>query len=209
MWIKRRCDLGFVKWPSKSDLTVIPCTESISVAIKRVPVGKNKHAAERNSHDRPVYRPKACVFDLSCWVTGTLVIPYTMLRSNRMPAKIVVSPYRGGTRVALLGTSGKELLTSSVLKDPRAKGAVVRSLKGLLGDDVVVEDGTTTKAAAAAKAKAKPVTVPSAIKAVEGVVSATTKAVAKKVAAKPGAKPAARAAKRTTKAPAKKASAGK
>jgi hypothetical protein len=167
--------------------------------IKRVPGEKNQWPADQKCGDRQVYQPKAPAFVLSWGTTGTLVIPYTMLRSNRMPAKIVVSPYRGGTRVALLGTSGKELLTSSVLKDPRAKGAVVRSLKGLLGDDVVVEDTTTTKAAAAAKAKAKSVTVPSAIKAVEDVVTATTKAVAKK----------ARTTKRTTKAPAKRASASK
>lgn len=59
-----------------------------------------------------------------------------------MPAKIVVSPYRGGTRVSLVGASGTELLTSKVFHEPRAKGATVRSLKGLLGDDVIVDDQT-------------------------------------------------------------------
>lgn len=59
-----------------------------------------------------------------------------------MPAKIVVTPYRGGTRVALVGASGTELLTSKVFHEPRAKGATVRSLKGLLGENVVVDDRT-------------------------------------------------------------------
>lgn len=59
-----------------------------------------------------------------------------------MPAKIVVTSYRGGTRVALVGASGTELLTSKVFHEPRAKGATVRSLKGLLGENVVVDDRT-------------------------------------------------------------------
>ena len=64
-----------------------------------------------------------------------------------MPAKIVVTPYRGGTRVSLVGASGTELLTSKVFHEPRAKGATVRSLKGLLGDDVVIDDQTATATA--------------------------------------------------------------
>jgi hypothetical protein len=50
--------------------------------------------------------------------------------------------------VALVGTSGKELLASEVFREPRAKGATVRALKGLLGDSVVVEDHTVTVARA-------------------------------------------------------------
>lgn len=66
-----------------------------------------------------------------------------------MPAKIVVTAQKGGSRVALVGTSGKELLASEVFREPRAKGATVRALKGLLGDSVVVEDHTVTVARAA------------------------------------------------------------
>ena len=48
----------------------------------------------------------------------------------------------GGSRIALVGASGKELLASVVFTEPRAKGATLRSLKGMLGDDIVVEDHT-------------------------------------------------------------------
>jgi hypothetical protein len=65
-----------------------------------------------------------------------------------LPAKIVVTPYRGGSRVTLVGTSGKELLSSEVFHEPRAKGATVRSLKSLLGDAVTVEDHTVGTARA-------------------------------------------------------------
>ena len=68
-----------------------------------------------------------------------------------MPAKIVVTAQRGGSRVALVGTSGKELLSSQVFSEPRAKGATVRSLKALLGDDVKVEDHTLAAQAAPTK----------------------------------------------------------
>ena len=68
-----------------------------------------------------------------------------------MPAKIVVTAHRGGSRVALVGTSGKELLSSQVFHEPRAKGATVRSLKALLGDDVKVEDHTLAGTAPVAK----------------------------------------------------------
>lgn len=61
-----------------------------------------------------------------------------------MPAKIVVTPHRGGTRVALIGSSGKELLSSKTFREPRAKGATVRSLKSLLGEEVIVEDHTVS-----------------------------------------------------------------
>jgi hypothetical protein len=63
-----------------------------------------------------------------------------------LPAKIVVTAQKGGSRVALVGTSGKELLASEVFREPRAKGATVRALKGLLGESVVVEDHTVTVA---------------------------------------------------------------
>jgi hypothetical protein len=60
-----------------------------------------------------------------------------------LPAKIVVSQDKGGgSRIALVGASGKELLKSQVFHEPRAKGATVRSLKGLLGADIKVEDHT-------------------------------------------------------------------
>lgn len=59
-----------------------------------------------------------------------------------MSAKLVVTARKGGSRIALVGASGKELLTSVVFTEPRAKGATIRSLKGLLGEDIVVEDHT-------------------------------------------------------------------
>lgn len=60
-----------------------------------------------------------------------------------MAAKLVVKNHRGGSRISLVGTSGTELMTSKVFSEPRAKGATLRSLKGLLGDSVVVEDLTS------------------------------------------------------------------
>ncbi len=59
-----------------------------------------------------------------------------------MAARLVVTGREGGSRIALVGASGKELLTSVVFTEPRAKGATLRSLKGMLGDDIVVEDHT-------------------------------------------------------------------
>lgn len=44
--------------------------------------------------------------------------------------------------MALIGASGKELLSSKTFREPRAKGATVRSLKSLLGGEVIVEDHT-------------------------------------------------------------------
>lgn len=70
-----------------------------------------------------------------------------------MAAKLIVTNTRGGSRITLIGTSGAELLSSRVFTEPRAKGATLRSLKGLLGADVVVEDNTadaTRRASAAA-----------------------------------------------------------
>ena len=56
-------------------------------------------------------------------------------------ARLVVSKVDGGSQVALVGASGKVLLTSGTFSEPRAKGATLRALKGLLGD-VIVEDET-------------------------------------------------------------------
>lgn len=75
-------------------------------------------------------------------------------KESPLPAKIVVTPYRGGSRVSLIGVSGRELLTSKVFHEPRAKGATVRSLRGLLGDNVEVDDRTVTPRTQAAKSTA-------------------------------------------------------
>ena len=63
-----------------------------------------------------------------------------------MAAKLVVSKARGGSRITLVGTSGTELLSSKVFTEPRGKGATLRSLKGLLGEGIVVEDLTVSAA---------------------------------------------------------------
>ncbi len=60
-----------------------------------------------------------------------------------MAAKLIVTSTRGGSRITLVGTSGTELLSSKVFTEPRGKGATLRSLKGLLGEDIVVDDRTT------------------------------------------------------------------
>jgi hypothetical protein len=57
-------------------------------------------------------------------------------------AKLVVTRSKGGSRIALVGASGTELLASKVFTEPRGKGATLRSLKGLLGEGIVVEDHT-------------------------------------------------------------------
>jgi hypothetical protein len=72
-------------------------------------------------------------------------------------AKLVVTTRRGGSQIALVGTSGAELLASKVFSEPRAKGATLRSLKALMGDDVVVEDHTLS-----APARKTPARKPSA-----------------------------------------------
>jgi hypothetical protein len=59
-----------------------------------------------------------------------------------LPAKILVTNQSGGSRVTLIGSSGKQLLASELFAEPRAKGATVRALKGLLGSEVTVEDNT-------------------------------------------------------------------
>ena len=48
-----------------------------------------------------------------------------------MAAKLVVTASKGGSRIALVGASGTELLSSRVFSEPRAKGATLRSLKGI------------------------------------------------------------------------------
>jgi hypothetical protein len=124
-------------------------------------------------------------------------------------AKIVVKAYRGGSKVSLIGSSGKELLTSSVFKEPRAKGATLRALRGLLGESVVVEDETL---AAAKSAASKPVAAakaangnPASTKTVTAktvtkpAAKAASKPAVKAVRAKPGAKPNARRSTRTAK----------
>jgi hypothetical protein len=84
-----------------------------------------------------------------------------------LPAKIVVNSVKGGSRISLLGSSGKELLGSVVFKEPRAKGATLRALKGLLGE-TQVEDHTLRapqragSPAPAATAAAEPAATPTA-----------------------------------------------
>jgi hypothetical protein len=107
-----------------------------------------------------------------------------------LPAKIVVTAVKGGSRISLLGSSGKELLGSATFQEPRAKGATLRALKGLLGD-TVVEDHTlrTTKRPAEA---AKPAAEPTP--AVVAPVAAKKRPAAKRTAAKKSAPKAAKAA---------------
>lgn len=75
-------------------------------------------------------------------------------------AKLVVTKAKGGTKITLVGTSGTELLSSKVFTEPRGKGATLRSLKGLLGENILVDDQTvasTPKRPAAATASEAPV----------------------------------------------------
>lgn len=118
-----------------------------------------------------------------------------------MSAKLVVTPQKGGSRIALVGASGKELLTSAVFSEPRAKGATLRSLKGLLGETIVIEDHTVSAPRGKAGAKAA-----------EPQPAVATAAPAAKPAVKPAAKTVSRrravasaaAAPATAKVPAKK-----
>ena len=64
-----------------------------------------------------------------------------------MAAKLVVTARKGGSQIALVGASGAELLASKVFSEPRAKGATLRSLKALMGEDIVVEDHTLSSPA--------------------------------------------------------------
>ncbi|MGC8512735.1 MAG: hypothetical protein ACP5P1_06845 [Acidimicrobiales bacterium] len=70
-----------------------------------------------------------------------------------MAAKLVVTASKGGSRISLVGTSGTELLGSKIFDEPRAKGATLRSLKSLLGEDIVVEDYTLSDGRASRLAK--------------------------------------------------------
>jgi hypothetical protein len=97
-----------------------------------------------------------------------------------LPAKIIVTAEKGGSRVALIGTSGKQLLASEVFSEPRAKGATLRALRGLLGENVVVEDNTLASArpAKAAAAPTNGTTRPAPRK--SATKAAATKSVAKR-----------------------------
>lgn len=74
-------------------------------------------------------------------------------------AKLVVTKSRGGSKITLVGPSGTELLSSKVFIEPRGKGATLRSLKGLLGENIAVEDHTASipKSVSAAKTPRNPV----------------------------------------------------
>lgn len=76
-----------------------------------------------------------------------------------MPAaKLIVKSSRGGSQITLVGSSGTPLLSSKVFTEPRGKGATLRALKGLLGENVTVDDQTAVAAAQAKPvAPAKPV----------------------------------------------------
>jgi hypothetical protein len=93
-------------------------------------------------------------------------------------AKLVVTARRGGSQIALVGASGAELLASKVFSEPRAKGATLRSLKALMGEDVVVEDHTLSSPARTTPTRKPP-------------------ARRSKPAAKPAAKPTAKPARTT------------
>lgn len=71
-----------------------------------------------------------------------------------MAAKLVVTKVRNGTKITLVGTSGTELLASKVFTEPRGKGATLRALKGLLGEDIVIDDQTTPAASTSTPAAA-------------------------------------------------------
>lgn len=60
-----------------------------------------------------------------------------------MSIKLVVSGSPKESRIALVGRTGKELLASPTFTEPRARGATLRSLKKILGSEVIVEDSTT------------------------------------------------------------------
>jgi hypothetical protein len=89
-------------------------------------------------------------------------------------AKLVVTKSRGGSKITLVGTSGTELLSSKVFTEPRGKGATIRSLKGLLGEDIAVEDHTVAsgpKSIQAATTRRSPVIT----RAAKGPLTTTTR----------------------------------
>ena len=108
-----------------------------------------------------------------------------------MPAKLVVKKYRNGSRITLVGPSGKGLLASGVFTEPRAKGATLRSLKSLLGEQVAVEDHTTTATTVKSAPNKGPMASVAAGKA--------DKAVVAQVAPKPRARKASARTSRATK----------
>jgi hypothetical protein len=111
-------------------------------------------------------------------------------------AKLVVTAREGGSRIALVGASGKELLASVVFTEPRAKGATLRSLKGMLGDDVVVEDHTL----AAPRGRAGAPAATNGTSAKGAAKRARKSSPRKRSEAGAGSAPAAEPAKRTRKA---------
>jgi hypothetical protein len=70
-----------------------------------------------------------------------------------LPGKLVVTKQPGGSRIALVGASGKTLLVSDTFTEPRAKGATLRALRNILGEGFPIEDqataGDRTQASAA------------------------------------------------------------
>ena len=119
-----------------------------------------------------------------------------------MAAKLVVTARKGGSRIALVGASGKELLASVVFTEPRAKGATLRSLKGMLGEDIVIEDHTlsTPRERAGAAVSQNGATV-------KRVAKPAKKTAAPRRPAGAGKAPATKAAKSTKAAKAAKSSA--
>lgn len=92
-----------------------------------------------------------------------------------MAAKLVVTNVRGGSKISLVGASGTELLSSKVFTEPRAKGATLRALKGLFGEEVAVEDQTaaTTKKTAPAPARTPSASAKAAPRASKAVAAAS------------------------------------
>jgi hypothetical protein len=126
-----------------------------------------------------------------------------------LPAKLVVTATPKGSRIALLGSSGKQLLASAVFTEPRAKGATLRALRGILGEGVTVEDNTTVASlrkgangvaatAEAATAEAETAEAPAApargASKRRGAAKAAGKRVSRRAAAPNGAAPARAAA---------------
>ena len=99
-----------------------------------------------------------------------------------MAAKLIVTTTDGGSRISLVGTSGTELLTSKVFTEPRAKGATLRSLKGLLGDDVVIDDQTVAAGRKPADGTAAPTPRKAAATAPAGRKAAAATPTARKTA---------------------------
>lgn len=63
-----------------------------------------------------------------------------------MSGKLVVTPTTGGgSQITLYGSSGKPLMHSDTFDEPRAKGATMRALAGMLDGGVTVEDLTTVR----------------------------------------------------------------